>query len=614
MALKGLHGEATRRPGWRRGAILAAVFSLLAAWLTAQYTAPYVSLVGVMASSNGMPARNYVLTLQPTQVMFVGGTSVVVSGSTCATDANGQVVGMPNPLTAPITAQIYNTGTMPEANYYVKITWYDSYGHQTLPSVEAPVQLTSTGSIQISPPAVGAPANAVGMNIYIGTSSGAETYQGQTTSTVATFTQSTPITTNGSIPPIQNNTVCQAVANDAAWPIAGYNVTLTTAAGNTVPGFPQQWQLVGPGSAYNLSNGLPLYNGRVTYPVPVLTLPYNHNAQSISGPLSMTGYNVYNVGALGVGTALPAWGVDVEGTGAAGAINASRGYLVNGSGGTAAQCLGSDGTYWDTPIACITAANLPTLYYQTVESNGTALTQRPSINFSNKFILTDSGTPAVTNVDLAPDAYLALHKQVFTASGTFTVPVGTTTATVFKWTIVGAGGAGGGGSSGVSGSGGGAGATAYALESGYTAGNTITVTVGAGGVGAAGATGTAGGNSSISSGTQSITTVTGGGGGAGVGGNSPNANYGGLGGTPTNGDVDSTNGGDGATGISNSTSGGVSGGASSFGGGGRGFYGGTTGNGSNGEAWGSGGGGGSSNASAAGGNGAPGIVIVEWLQ
>lgn len=388
----------------RRAAV--AAFFFVCALLPAQYTGPYVTLVGVMSSSNGMPARNYILTFDPTQVMFVGGTSTVVSNSTCATDANGQVVGMPNPLQGPVLTPVYS-GTLPAGNFYVKITWYDTYGNETLPSPEIQAQLTNTGELQVSPPITGAPANAIGMDVYIGSTAGSETYQGQTTSPTSTFTQSVPLTTSGRVPPIQNGTKCQVVANDAAWPIAGYTATLTTPAGNTVPGFPQQWQFTGPGSTYNLSNGFPLYNGRVTYPVPILTTPYNHNPQSISGPLSMTGYNVYNVGALGVGTALPAYGVDVEGTGAGGAVSAGQGFLVNGAAGTTGQALCSDGTYLDQ--FCTFLTSLPTLYYQTVALNGTAMTQRGELNFNSYFLLTDNG-PTSTNV--APkiagtDAYLA---------------------------------------------------------------------------------------------------------------------------------------------------------------------------------------------------------------
>ena len=369
------------------------VFLLFAFCLSAaaQYTAPYIAVIGTMSSSNGMPAANYALTFQPTQVMFVGGTSVVVANSNCATDTSGAVVGIRNPLTGPVVNVVYS-GTLPIGNYYIEITWYDTYTHQTLVSPEIQKQLTSAGQLQVSPPITGAAANAIGMNVYIGTTSGGETYQGQTTSPTATFTQSTALMTPAATPPIVNNTVCQVVANDAAWPIAGYTATLTNASGIPVAGFPQQWQFVGPGSTYNLSNGLPLYNGRVTYPVPILSTPYNHNAQSISGPLSLSGYNLYNVGAIGVGTNLPAWGIDVEGSGLAGLINSTGGYLVNGSGGTVGECLASDGTAYNSAVSC-SSAN------QTIEVNGVVQTQRPTFSLIGNFISgADSSSPAQTNI------------------------------------------------------------------------------------------------------------------------------------------------------------------------------------------------------------------------
>ena len=380
------------------------LLSLCSVQADAQFTAPYVALTGTLSGANGMPARNYSLLLEPTQVMFVGGTAVVVSGANCATDANGQLVGSANPLSAPVTAATYGSGTMLLGNYFVKITWYDSYGHETLPSVEAAVQLTASGSIVISPPVAGAPSNVVGMDVYVGTTTGGETYQGQTASTTASFTQAVPPSTTGRVPPIQNNTVCIAVANDAAWPIAGYNATLMAPNGNAVPGFPQQWQLLGPGSSYNLSNGLPLYNGRVTYPVPVLTQPYNHNAQSISGPLSLTGYSLYNVGALGVGTALPGWGVDVEGTGAAAEINAAAGYLYNGTAPLNHLLLGNGTAYVDAasiPYSIVTGGPSINTYYQFVTTGKTAGSALPQ----QFYLATGAGTGLIaTNVnDVAPN-------------------------------------------------------------------------------------------------------------------------------------------------------------------------------------------------------------------
>ena len=257
-------------------------------------------------------------------------------------------------------------------------------------------------------------------------------------------------------------------------------------------------------------------------------------------------------------------------------------------------------------------SNSPALSGANLTSLPTSSGAYPPVCASGQF---SQGLSPGSNNCAAPSATIGqLHVDTITATGTWTIPAGTSTSTQFEFILVGGGGAGGGGASGVSGAGGGAGAMAHVVESGWTAGNTIDVTIGAAGTGSAGATGTNGTATSISSGTQTITTVTAGGGSGGVGGNTPNANYGGLGGTPSGGDALSENGGDGSTGTSNSASAGVSGGASYFGGGGRGFYGGTSGNGSPGEAWGSGGGGGSSNTSAAGGDGQQGIVEIRWIQ
>lgn len=387
----------------RLGFFLAGLLLFGAGLARAQYIPPYVNLTGPLSSSNGMPAQNYVITFQPNQIFYIGGTSVVVSGSTCGTDNSGQVVGLRNPLTVPITAVVTGTGTLPPGNYWVAVSWYDTYGRQTLVSPLAPVQLTSTGSINISPPAAGAPANAIGMDVYIGMSTSSLTYQGHTTSTTATYVQSTALATGAALP-TTNTTVCQVVANDAGWPTyTGYNMTISTPTGNALPGYPVLTQFLGPGSTYNFANGIPLYNGRIVYPTPIIAQPYNHNPQSISGPLAMgaTGgqlYSIYNLLSLGIGTSTPAWGVDDEATGTLGAINANTGYLVDGAAGTAGQCLLSDGTYFDTPGNCLTSA--PTVYYQTMGTTGhETFPQQPVLAFGPEFTLADA--TGETNVDLS---------------------------------------------------------------------------------------------------------------------------------------------------------------------------------------------------------------------
>lgn len=371
----------------------------------AQYVSPYVAVQGALSTSSGLPAKNATLTFSPSQVFFVAGTSVVVSEGQCSTDTNGSVVGIGNPVLGPrVTAQF--TGALPLGNYYVEFTWYDQFGNQTLPSPEVAVQLTSTGELQILPPVGTGPPQATGMNVYIGVTSGSETYQGQTTSTTAQYTQAAALTTGAAVP-IQNLTPCRVVANDAAFPTGtGYNVSLLDASGNTLFSYPQMWQFFGPGSTYNLSNGIPYYHGQVTYPIPILTIPYNHNPQSISGSLSLSGYNLYNVAAVGVSTATPAWGIDVEGSGLLSIVNAKGGYLVNGVAGSNGTCLGSDGTAYDTPIACSTA------YYQTIQFNGTPLAQQPVLNFLTP--LTAVAVSGKTNVGVATTGSEA---EVVTATG-----------------------------------------------------------------------------------------------------------------------------------------------------------------------------------------------------
>lgn len=336
-----------------------------------------VTLTGAIQASNGLPASNFNIAFTPSQWFYIAGTGAIVNTTTfCATSVDGTVHGIGNPLTSSVVTPAF-TGTLPPGNYFSFYTFYTATGTQTLPSPEVQTQLTGTGQIQIAAPTSGIPAGVVGMNVYIGITSGGETYQGQTVSN-ATYIQNVALVT-GAAAPTANNTICQQVANDAGWPTGtGYTVSLTDPQGNTYPGYPMMWQLLGPGTTINLANGLPYYNGIVTYPIPILASPTNHAPQSISGPLSMTGYDVLNVGELGVGTGLPAWGVDVEGSGLAGAINSKTGYLINGGAGTSGQAPCSDGSYIDEFCSFIPTGT--TFFYQTVEDNATALPQEPKLN------------------------------------------------------------------------------------------------------------------------------------------------------------------------------------------------------------------------------------------
>lgn len=195
--------------------------------------------------------------------------------------------------------------------------------------------------------------------------------------------------------------------------------------------------------------------------------------------------------------------------------------------------------------------------------------------------------------------------QVFTSSGTFTIPTG---VTAIKATVLGGGGGGGGcnvsnedGSGGGMGGGGGG---AIEFYTGLTPGATLAVTVGAGGNQA-----TSGGTSSLASGNQSIATVSATGGGGGANGNPGLSGSNGNGGSGSGGDINAT----GQAGGDNNSS---SSGTSAFAFGVPTFpRNGSNANGSPGLGRGSSGQGGSANPAnpgRSGGVGIAGFVMIEW--
>jgi hypothetical protein len=352
------------------------------------------TVTGTLLGPSGLPIKNGTLSFSLQQAGLIAGSGAVVPvTASCYTSTDGSVVGVPNPLTLPNVSITYGSGTMAPGIYYVVYTFYDSLGRRTLASPELQVQLTGTGSLTIQPPAT-FPPNASGITVFAGTVSGAETGQGNTAGPTQAFDQNeTPITTS-TLLPTSNAIPCTIAFNDTIIPYSGYNVSLTSSSGNAYPGWPQVWQLNGGANGtINISNGAPLWNGTVIYPQPVLSQPLNHGPQSISGVLNMTGYNVLNLGALGVGTSTPAWPVDVEN----GYINTSSGYLFNGGAGTSGQCLVSNGTYFG-PGSCGSA---PTVYYQNIESNAAFQPQRPYFNFVLPLQAVDNAPSARTDISLA---------------------------------------------------------------------------------------------------------------------------------------------------------------------------------------------------------------------
>ncbi len=357
--------------------------------IIATATAYAGTVTGTLLGPSGLPIKNGTLSFGLQQAgLMVGTGSVVPTTASCYTSNDGSVVGLPNPLTLPSTSITYGSGTMAAGIYYVVFTFYDGAGNRTLPSPELQVQLTSTGSLIISPPAT-FPANAAGITVFVGTTSGAETGQGNTVGPTQVFTQNeTPVTTATTLP-ATNTSACSIAFNDTIIPYSGYNVSLLSSSGNAYPGWPQAWQLNGGlNGTVNISDGAPLWNGTILYPQPILSQPLNHGPQSISGLLDMSGYKIQNTGGIGVGI-VPVWGVDVVGY-----INNTLGYLVNGNGGTAGQCLVSNGNSF-LPGSC---GSLPTVYYQHVQLGGSLLPQEPYINFNTT--LTAQDNPGSTRTDV----------------------------------------------------------------------------------------------------------------------------------------------------------------------------------------------------------------------
>lgn len=156
------------------------------------------------------------------------------------------------------------------------------------------------------------------------------------------------------------------------------------------------------------------------------------------------------------------------------------------------------------------------------------------VSINNTQIVFNDGTTQTTAASAS--SYIGDRGQVFTSSGTFTIPTG---ITALKVTVAGGGGGGGsgndngeGGSTGGTGGGGGG---AIKFLTGLTPGATLSVTVGAGGN-----SGSSGGTSSVASGNQSISTISATGGGGGGNGNPGTNGTPAAGGAGSGGDVNVT--------------------------------------------------------------------------
>ena len=221
------------------------------------------------------------------------------------------------------------------------------------------------------------------------------------------------------------------------------------------------------------------------------------------------------------GPTSPTTGVTVVAGGVSlAAWNTNTGDFVAAAAGVSSLTAGS-GVSVSASTGAVTVAN--TGVTSAVAGTGIGVSGATgAVTFTNSGVtsivagsgITVSGATGAVTVSASAGG---INSQVFTSSGTFTIPSG---VTKLKMTIVGGGGNGRGGTD-VSNGGGGGGGAAIKYLTGITPGNTLTVTVGA-----------AAGTSSVASGTQSITTVSA------TGGSTPTVTQtAGVGGVGSNGDL-----------------------------------------------------------------------------
>lgn len=288
-----------------------------------------------------------------------------------------------------------------------------------------------------------------------------------------------------------------------------------------------------------------------------------------------------NDGALNI----QANGTNAVSISSAGVVTLPAAPLPVASGGTGS----TTGAFSGANITNLNASNL---------STGTVATARLASGTANNTTYL-RGDQTWATVSSGPSGVSA---QVFTSSGTFTIPTG---VTALKVTVIGGGGGSGSTISSATSGGGGGGATAIKYLTGLTPGNTLSVTVGGGG-GSGGwpSNGSAGGTSSVASGTQSITTISASGGSGSVAnGAFDTSSPGGAGGTSISGADLGIPGGTGNIGYNNQLIQLAMGGGT--------FLGTNTPYGSSGRQYGCGAGGNTTNGGS-GFSGAAGVVVFEW--
>lgn len=259
---------------------------------------PSSSIVGTLQTATGGTVKNGTLSFTLSQPAVVSGSSSIAASTvSCYTSNQGNIVGVPDPIVAPVLSVGTAFGTLPSGTYYVKITYLGANG-ESIASPESTAALeTSTGTITVNPPALQPPSATGFYSVYIGTTSGGEVLQG-TVNSWTSFIQNAPLVA-GSPVPTNNSSSCNIYFSDQLVPTGTfYTVGLVNRNGSQIAGFPQTWCTYGgAGATINVSNGAPTGNcgtNGVFYPTPLFATPQGNSGQSVNSPITFNQQATFN--------------------------------------------------------------------------------------------------------------------------------------------------------------------------------------------------------------------------------------------------------------------------------------------------------------------------------
>lgn len=163
----------------------------------------YEALQGYGSASAMVKGRFYQVgsgaTTASIPILSTSGLTMLLSPSAQSQLVNSRLViadTINSPTTAPTLTTATTGGSLAAATYYVVYTWVDVNG-ETKASPEANITTTGSAStVTVTLPSF--PNGVTSANVYISTTSGAETKQGNTTST--SYTQSAALASGSALP------------------------------------------------------------------------------------------------------------------------------------------------------------------------------------------------------------------------------------------------------------------------------------------------------------------------------------------------------------------------------------------------------------------------------